>query len=218
MTPLPSEMAAPTRLRQPAARRLRPFPQLYRVSSMSNRNELVLSAPSGEDIAELARLGAETFAESHGSQYEPQDLESFVAQVFAPSAVRAEWEDSRYAFRIAIIADRMIGYCKLGPASGEIEGDLELKQIFVRTDFYGTGIGPSLMQWAKAEAAARSAPTIGLSVWEGNARAIRFYEKHGFERTGTMSFEVGDKVETDITLCCAVEQASSRSPGRRVVA
>ena len=173
---------------------------------MTDTAQFTLFRPSETDIPALAALGADTFAESHGDQYAPADLEAFVSQVFEPAAVRGEWVDPRYAFQVAQSEDRFIGYCKLGPASGDFDCDLELKQIFVRREHYGTPVGAALMAWAKQEAASRDVETLGLSVWEGNARAIRFYEKHGFERTGTVSFQVGDKVETDVTFACRVNE------------
>ena len=167
---------------------------------MQSLEGFMLRSPTEADVKALARLGADTFTESHGDQYSAEDLASFVEQVFDPVAVRGELEDATYAFRVAQTGDRLMGYAKLGPASGEFEGDLELKQIFVRKEIYGSPVGAALMDWAKDEAKARRVNSVGLSVWEGNARAIRFYEKHGFRRTGTIAFEVGEKVETDVTM------------------
>ncbi len=186
------------------------------MSKPAHQDRITLRKPTAADIDDLARLGAETFAESHGDQYEPDDLASFAEQVFAPAAIRGEWEDAAYAFQIASTVDgRMVGYCKLGPATGEFEGDLELKQIFVRQELYGSSLGASLMQWANSEATNRCAQSIGLSVWEGNSRAIRFYEKHGFHQTGTIAFQVGSKVETDVTMNCAVARAGDGPPGNQ---
>ena len=33
-----------------------------------------------------------------------------------------------------------------------------------------------------------------------NARAVRFYEKHGFTRVGAKTFQLGRNVETDFVL------------------
>ena len=35
---------------------------------------------------------------------------------------------------------------------------------------------------------------LWLGVWEENPRALRFYEKHGFERVGTLEFPYADTV------------------------
>lgn len=159
-----------------------------------------LFEPGVEQIEALSRLGAETFEESHGAQYSAEDLDAFVNMVFSQDAVSAEWRDERYAFCVASSGDELVGYCKLGPASDEIPCDIELKQIFLRRTHYGSGIALRLLEWAFEEARSRKAKRMGLSVWEENERAIRFYDREGFERVGRMAFVVGEKVETDIVM------------------
>ena len=79
-------------------------------------------------------------------------------------------------------------------------GDLELKRIYVLTRFYGTGCGASLLDQAIAHAHANKAPRLLLGTYEGNHRAMAFYEKHGFETIGTRKFDVGGKVFDDIIM------------------
>ena len=49
-------------------------------------------------------------------------------------------------------------------------------------------------------AGATAASTVWLGVNEENARAIRFYEKHGFGKVGRKSFRLGDRLEEDWVL------------------
>jgi ribosomal protein S18 acetylase RimI-like enzyme len=44
---------------------------------------------------------------------------------------------------------------------------------------------------------ARGAARLWLGVWERNARAIRFYQKHGFADIGTQVFRLGTDLQTD---------------------
>jgi ribosomal protein S18 acetylase RimI-like enzyme len=46
-------------------------------------------------------------------------------------------------------------------------------------------------------ARAEGAETVWLGVWCENARAIRFYEKHGFRDVGSHSFLLGTDLQTD---------------------
>ena len=45
----------------------------------------------------------------------------------------------------------------------------------------GTGVGRMLMRYAEEWTTARGLPLLTLNVFEGNARARRFYERSGFE-------------------------------------
>jgi ribosomal protein S18 acetylase RimI-like enzyme len=49
-------------------------------------------------------------------------------------------------------------------------------------------------------AAATGAAGMWLGVNSENARAIRFYEKSGFRRVGTKSFQLGSTVEHDFVM------------------
>ena len=48
--------------------------------------------------------------------------------------------------------------------------------LFVHPDRQGQGIGRRLLQWASAQY-----PTLELSVYAENKRAVRFYLREGFE-------------------------------------
>jgi ribosomal protein S18 acetylase RimI-like enzyme len=54
---------------------------------------------------------------------------------------------------------------------------------------------------ACAVGAARGrAERLLLGVYAGNTRAIRFYQKQGFEQIGDRRFQVGDRFYDDIVL------------------
>ncbi|HET9028857.1 MAG TPA: GNAT family N-acetyltransferase [Candidatus Aquilonibacter sp.] len=60
----------------------------------------------------------------------------------------------------------------------------KISEIAVGED--GTGAGSALMEACEAWARARGCSRIVLNVMEGNARARRFYERHGFAPEYTM--------------------------------
>ncbi|KAI9354616.1 acetyltransferase [Zopfochytrium polystomum] len=87
---------------------------------------------------------------------------------------------------------------------------VEIKRLYVDATHHGSGAGRALMDVlmetalayrpppsggdgdgnrAAADAAA-AAPTVWLTVWTGNARARRFYEKYGFCEAGACEFVV----------------------------
>jgi diamine N-acetyltransferase len=54
------------------------------------------------------------------------------------------------------------------------------------------------------------ATTVWLAVWQRNARAIAFYEKHGFHCTGTQPFLLGSDLQTDDVMVRKVQLVKSR--------
>jgi ribosomal protein S18 acetylase RimI-like enzyme len=80
---------------------------------------------------------------------------------------------------VAIEGDEVIGFSSSGPARGDDPPwPLELWALYVRPKRHGSGAGALL-----ADAALGELPAF-LWVLEGNARAIRFYEKIGFALDG----------------------------------
>ncbi len=64
-----------------------------------------------------------------------------------------------------------------------VQGD-ELQQLMVSAEARGQGVGAALLEAAEAQVAAQGYSEIWLAVVGGNATARRFYEAHGWARTG----------------------------------
>jgi len=72
-----------------------------------------------------------------------------------------------------------------------------LQQIYVLAPWHGQGVAERLMHWAVDTARALGAPEMYLTVFDHNARAKRFYTRHGFAEVGRCSFKLGDRVDDD---------------------
>jgi ribosomal protein S18 acetylase RimI-like enzyme len=71
-----------------------------------------------------------------------------------------------------------VGFC--------IVRDDELYQLFVSATSRGSGAAAALIVDAEVRLAATGVENAWLACAIGNARAARFYEKHGWRRAGTM--------------------------------
>jgi GNAT superfamily N-acetyltransferase len=82
------------------------------------------------------------------------------------------------------VADRVIGFAAPGISRDhDVRTALELYAIYVRKDWWGTGLGDRLL-----EVAIGKQPAI-LWVLEANTRARAFYGKHGFVPDGARKAE-----------------------------
>jgi putative acetyltransferase len=86
----------------------------------------------------------------------------------------AELERTGSKSFIAVRDGRIVGALVVDPHTGYLD------QIVVATQCQGGGLGDVLV----AEARRLSPAGLDLHVNQDNARAIRFYEKHGFIKTG----------------------------------
>lgn len=96
----------------------------------------------------------------------------------------------------------MIGYSVLTPPDlpGAIEGDIELRRIYLLSRFQGGGMGRRLMEAAVQEAGDRRFRRLLLGVYGENHRALAFYRRMGFAEIGTREFWVGTKCCSDFVL------------------
>ena len=93
-----------------------------------------------------------------------------------------------------------IGYTLLTPPDFPIPtgpADIELKRIYTLASAHGGGLGAALMEQALADAAALGRTRVLLGVHPANARARRFYERHGLAVIGERVFQVGTQRITD---------------------
>ena len=151
------------------------------------------------DAGALSQLGRETFTETFGHLYSPANLAAFLR-----TQDEAQWAgqlaDPAFAVRVVAVSGELVGYAKLGPPSLPFEPrgrSIELRQFYVRKPWHGHGIAAELMTWAIAEAKARQAEDLYLSVFVDNHRARRFYARYGFEFVGLYAFMVGDHADED---------------------
>ncbi|MEO7122497.1 MAG: GNAT family N-acetyltransferase [Lacisediminihabitans sp.] len=74
---------------------------------------------------------------------------------------------------------------------------VELSKFYVVQGHHGSGVGETLMAATLAVAPERGGASVWLGVNQHNARANRFYEKHGFTQVGTKRFRLGGQWEND---------------------
>jgi ribosomal protein S18 acetylase RimI-like enzyme len=75
---------------------------------------------------------------------------------------------------------------------------LELKRLYVLTEYHGKGIAQILTDHFMKFGEEHDYEVVWLGVWEHNLRAQKFYSKYGFEDSGHMHpFPIGSTPQTD---------------------
>ena len=154
------------------------------------------------DAPVIAALARQTFADTFGHLYSPENLAAFLS-IHTPENWAAEIADPAYAVRLAEADGQPVAYMKLGPPSLPFTppaGAIELRQIYVLPAYHGGGLARAMLHHAIAEARARGAAALFLSVFTDNPRARRFYAREGFVEVGPYAFMVGDHADEDIVM------------------
>lgn len=155
-----------------------------------------------EDAALLSAIGRQSFVETFGHLYTPENLAAFL-EIHQPENWLAELTDPRFAVRLGFVEGVNAAYVKLGPPSLPFtppRDSIELRQFYVLKPWQGAGLAPEMMDWVLAEARRRGAAEVYLSVFTENIRAQRFYDRYGFEAVGRYDFMVGSHADEDIVM------------------
>lgn len=169
--------------------------------------DILYRAAGAADGARLARVFRDSFVETFGHLYSPDNLAAFLAGQ-SEACWAEDLADSAFAIRIAEVEGETVGYAKLGGPTLPFTPrgpTAELRQLYVLKPWHGAGIAHELMRWTIGEAKARGALDLILSVYVDNHRARRFYDRYGFEYVGPYRFMVGDHADEDHVMRLALE-------------
>ena len=72
------------------------------------------------------------------------------------------------------------------------DGIFYIHMVAVHPDHLRQGVASAMLDFAATEAAGRGGSRLRIFVWEGNAPAIRTYEKNGFVRAGKEDIGLGE--------------------------
>jgi GNAT superfamily N-acetyltransferase len=135
------------------------------------------------DAEAIARVARASWTDTYADIFEPDFIERFLAEAYAPealarSAERAAGRDDEH-FLVAerdgaLIAFAQYGVGRRGP---------ELSRIYADPAHYGTGAGSALLAELHARLAGRIASYV-LDVHSRNERGRAFYDRNGFVVVG----------------------------------
>lgn len=149
---------------------------------MTTSPQPVVRRATGEDAHALAHLHLDVWDDAYTGLM-PQQLlddrrDEAEDRVERWRTILAGTSDSTTL--VAETEDGLVGFASAGPGvDADVDTELELKALYVRAHWWGSGLGYALFSEAVGDRAAY------LWVLASNARAIAFYERQGFRLDGT---------------------------------
>jgi diamine N-acetyltransferase len=154
------------------------------------------------DADALSAFAERLFRETYTDAYDPADIDDYVSQAFSPRQQAIELAEQ--GGRVLVIEDSqngLLGFAHLRqttpPAALAGRSAVEISRFYVDRPWHGRGIARVLMSACVAEARSRGSDALWLQVYQSNDRAIAFYEKSGFRKSGTAIFRLGRRVDDD---------------------
>jgi ribosomal protein S18 acetylase RimI-like enzyme len=165
-------------------------------------NTITIRLAEPEDAATIAYFSRKTFYESFADQNSKRDMEKFLKHQFSVRNLMAEVNRKHHTILLAYRFHTLVGYALLREAknpediSSTVKA-MELARLYVDKPFKGTGVGNAIMKECINHARLHSKETLWLGVWHENHRAIDFYTKWGFKKSGSKIFLLGDDPQID---------------------
>jgi ribosomal protein S18 acetylase RimI-like enzyme len=156
------------------------------------------------DIDFFRELCVSTFYDAFGNQNSPENINAYVDNAYARDVLLKELCDQDSEHYFLCHDGTPIGFIKLNLAPNQTElrdaDSIELQRIYVIKAYQNKGLGTMLLNKCKQRTRELGLGYLWLAVWEYNVDAIRFYERHGFEKFGKHPFIMGDDIQTDVLM------------------
>ena len=157
-----------------------------------------------DDLEALRNLSIQTFKETFEEVNTEEDMQKYLDENLSVEKLNSELDNTNSEFYFAENNDEILGYLKLNFKDAQTEkleeNHFEIERIYVLKAFLGQKIGQILFDKAIEIGREKNLEYVWLGVWEENHRAIKFYEKNGFEIFGKHDFVLGEDVQTDLLM------------------
>ena len=171
-------------------------------------SEISFRDATDADADALAAIGRATFLATFGALYKQSDLDLYFAEHHNPAEAAALLADPAVAARFAIHDGEVAGFAVIAPSALPYatpgRRTLELKRFYLLPRLHGSRAADAMIAWVFERAHAGGWDDIALSVFSENARARRFYERHGFLLAGPTTYRVGEQLDAEFIMARAL--------------
>jgi len=142
----------------------------------------------------LGVLSTQVFLDTYAPRGIRPPVAREVLALHSVAAYEALLADAAITILLAECAGHLVGFSQVRDGAGDPQvpsaAASELRRLYVQENFTGRGVGRDLLRHAEKAAAAKGADTLWLTAWEGNARALQFYPRCGYEDLGRTVYTI----------------------------
>ena len=162
---------------------------------------MIIKELSSYDIPALQDLAIRIFVDTFSHSNTSENMNAFLEKDYTVENFQKEFKEEQARCFFILDNDVPVGYLRVRK-NNEAEhylgtNTIEIQRLYVDQKFHGKNAGAMLMQHALDIATDLHVDWVWLGVWEKNPRALRFYQKWGFERFSEHVFQMGDEAQTD---------------------
>lgn len=144
---------------------------------------------SPDEISAAASLAYETWNSHYLPIIGQQQIDYMLEKFQSVAAINQQIEENTKYF-IAKIENQPVGYFALAPSSDSTS--LQVSKLYVIKNQQRSGIGAAIIYYIETYSIMQNVHRLWLTVNRQNLTAIHFYEKMGFNKTGTLIQDIGN--------------------------
>lgn len=160
-----------------------------------------ITRASEENLKDLQIVSINSFYQAFRNDNSEEDMSNYLENNFNLEKLRDQLKNPLSSFYLVKENQETIGYFKLNIGLAQTDSHdpnaLEIERIYLLEQYTGKGVAQEMMVKIIEIAKSSAVKSIWLGVWENNHRAIRFYEKYGFEKFDEHIFMLGHDAQTD---------------------
>jgi len=156
------------------------------------------------DVKELQEISRQTFFETFAMDNTESDMQKYLDDELTVDKLMDEIENPAIEIYFARTSHQPAGYLTLHFSNDatELPGHkgLKIERLYILQKWQGKKLGQILLDFTTEIAIKHLVDYLWLGVWERNFKAIGFYEKNGFVKSGSTIFMLGDDQQTDFIM------------------
>jgi len=157
------------------------------------------------EITLLKDISIKTFVDAFGTQNKPSDMAMYIEESRNIDQVRLEFEDpNQLLYFVEDDDQQVIGFMKINKGGKQTENypipNIELERIYLLEGNQGKGYGENMLAFFEELGNSLKVSMLWLGVWKENPRAVKFYQRHGFEIFGEHDYLLGTDLQRDFVL------------------
>lgn len=146
--------------------------------------------------AVIASIGKKSFRAAFEHLFNSrEELFEYLEYTYDPVKLARSIRKENNVYFLAFCGGDAVGFTKTKKHSlnDQIESvaQMELQKIYVLPQYHGEGIGTALLKEVKNLAREIDPDYIWLDTHKSNDKAVRLYEKNGFQKMGNYFFTIG---------------------------
>ncbi len=142
---------------------------------------------TAENVALIQPLAQSIWQVTYKTIITAEQMDYMLNMMYSVQKINEEIERG-YIWELATVDQQLIGYLDYVLQQ---DNRVFLSKIYLNTQVQSRGFGQELLKRVVDYAKSNKAKSVYLTVNKNNAKAISFYERHGFKQVGVARFDIG---------------------------